>query len=148
MSDQEFWSLIEALSEPARAFTVSDNLVSNESLIAERIRWLRPMGGVYVGVGPEQNFSYIAGLRPAMAFIVDISGDTAIHRVGDYVRARADVIDVFYGSNVGVYLTNQQMRAFCVNLATLPAAPHAWFIESNSMRSLTSKLSDCSREAK
>ena len=29
-------------------------------------------GGVYMGVGPEQNFSYIAAIRPAMAFIVDI----------------------------------------------------------------------------
>jgi hypothetical protein len=27
---------------------------------------------VYIGVGPEQNFSYIARLRPAMALIVDI----------------------------------------------------------------------------
>ena len=32
----------------------------------------RPSGGVYIGVGPEQNFSYIARLRPAMAFIIDI----------------------------------------------------------------------------
>src|SRR5262249_36858140 len=29
-------------------------------------------GGVYMGVGPEQNFSYIASIKPAMAFIVDI----------------------------------------------------------------------------
>jgi len=29
-------------------------------------------GGVYVGVGPDQNFTYIAALRPKMAFIVDI----------------------------------------------------------------------------
>jgi hypothetical protein len=36
------------------------------------IRLLGSTGGVYVGVGPEQNFSYIAGLRPEIAFIVDI----------------------------------------------------------------------------
>jgi hypothetical protein len=29
-------------------------------------------GGVYIGVGPEQNFTYIAALRPRIAFIVDI----------------------------------------------------------------------------
>jgi hypothetical protein len=29
-------------------------------------------GGVYLGVGPEQNFTYIAAIRPRMAFIVDI----------------------------------------------------------------------------
>jgi hypothetical protein len=36
------------------------------------MRTLRPRGGVYIGVGPEQNFSYIAQVRPAMAFIVDV----------------------------------------------------------------------------
>ena len=70
--DREFWSLIETLSEPAGTFNVSDNLVSNEPRFGENARWLRPSGGVYIGVGPEQNFSYIAQLRPAMAFIVDI----------------------------------------------------------------------------
>ena len=27
---------------------------------------------MYIGVGPEQNFSYIAELRPTMAFVIDI----------------------------------------------------------------------------
>ena len=31
-----------------------------------------PTGGVYLGVGPEQNFTYIVALRPKLAFIVDI----------------------------------------------------------------------------
>lgn len=60
------------LSEPAGVFRHSDNLVSNEALFAHTIRMLRPRGGVYIGVGPEQNFSYIARLQPAMAFIIDI----------------------------------------------------------------------------
>lgn len=72
ISNQEFWRLSEALSEPAGTFSLSDNLVSNEPHIAENVRWLRPTGGIYVGVGPEQNFSYIAKLRPAIAFIIDI----------------------------------------------------------------------------
>ncbi len=72
MSDREFWNLSEALSEPAGTFSLSDNLVSNEPRLAENARWLRPTGGAYIGVGPEQNFSYIARLRPAMAFIIDI----------------------------------------------------------------------------
>lgn len=285
MSDREFWGLIEAVSEPPGTFSLSDNFVSNELHYAENIRWLRPTGGVYIGVGPEQNFSYIARLRPVMAFIIDIrrenrnlhllykalfelstdradfvsrvfsrprpadlgstasvedifrryegvppspeqysrnatfvrerllntrglplsqidldwidrafrafyadgpeihfwgsptvdadavrpsyrrlmtakdftgrgrsfltnedaftfvkdlhsrnmivplvgdfGGPTAIRRVGDYVREHTDVIHAFYGSNVGVYLNNQQTRAFCTNLATLPAAPRA-----------------------
>lgn len=72
LSDDEFWRLSERLSEPAGTFDVSDNLVSNEPYFVENVRRLRRTGGVYVGVGPEQNFSYIARLRPSMAFIIDI----------------------------------------------------------------------------
>ena len=53
-------------------FRQSDNLVSNEALFAHIIQRLHSSGGVYVGVGPEQNYSYIAGLHPVMAFIIDI----------------------------------------------------------------------------
>ena len=72
LNDREFWSLSEALSEPAGAFPLSDNLLSNEPAVAENVRRLPRGSGVYIGVGPEQNFSYIAGMRPAMAFIIDI----------------------------------------------------------------------------
>ena len=60
------------MSEPAGEFARPDNLVSNETHFAEMVRLLRPRGGVYIGVGPEQNFSYIAEIQPAMAFVVDI----------------------------------------------------------------------------
>lgn len=73
LSDRDYWTLIEAFSEPAGAFP-SDNLVSNESHTAQMIGGIDPSsrGGIYVGVGPEQNFSYIARLQPQVAFIVDI----------------------------------------------------------------------------
>ena len=80
--------------------------------------------------------------------IGDFGGPTAMRRVGDYVRERADVIHAFYGSNVGVYLTNDQTREFCRNLATLPAAPRAWFIESNRVRPLTASLNARRSEVK
>ena len=72
LSDADFWALIETLSEPPGTFDISENLVSNEPDFVDNARRLRGAGGVYIGVGPEQNFSYIARLRPAMAFIVDI----------------------------------------------------------------------------
>jgi hypothetical protein len=72
LSDEEFWRLGTDLSEPPGAFTHSDNLVSNEPLFVHTIRRLRPRGGFYIGVGPEQNFSYVARLRPELAFIIDI----------------------------------------------------------------------------
>jgi hypothetical protein len=73
LSDQDFWSLMANFSEPGGSFR-SENLVSNESHLAEMIHAMGPQnhGGAYIGVGPEQNFSYIARLQPQLAFIVDI----------------------------------------------------------------------------
>src|SRR5262245_30109966 len=74
LSDQEFWRLSSDLSEPGGTFR-SDNLVSNEAWLQHVIPDLLkavPRAGVYLGVGPEQNFTYIASLRPAMAFIIDV----------------------------------------------------------------------------
>jgi hypothetical protein len=65
--------LIDQLSERDRYY-FSDNYVSNETSllqVAPLIERLTP-GGAYLGVGPEQNFSYIALVRPEVAFIVDI----------------------------------------------------------------------------
>ena len=72
LSDEQFWELSIGLSEPAGAFTHSDNLVSNEAYFVHAIRLMRSTGGAYIGVGPEQNFSYIARLQPEIAFIIDI----------------------------------------------------------------------------
>jgi hypothetical protein len=80
LSDLEFWNLMADLSEPAGDFPHSDNLVSNEIQYVQTMQSLRPMGGVYIGVGPEQNFSFIARLQPAMAFIADIrAGNRGLH---------------------------------------------------------------------
>jgi hypothetical protein len=74
LTDQEFWALITELSEPGGSFR-SDNLLSNELrlqyVIPDLIRTV-PRGRAYIGVGPEQNFTYIAAIQPSMAFIVDI----------------------------------------------------------------------------
>jgi hypothetical protein len=74
LSDQEFWKLSLELSEPDGFFR-SDNLLSNEiyypSVIPELVRRTKP-GGVYLGVGPEQNFNYITAIKPKMVFITDI----------------------------------------------------------------------------
>lgn len=78
LDDAQWWALIETVSEPPGRFDISENLVSNEPGFAERVRWLRPAGGAYIGVGPEQNFSYIAALEPEIAFIVDIRRDNLV----------------------------------------------------------------------
>ena len=74
LSDQEFWNLSSELSEPDGTFR-SDNLLSNESYFQYVIPQLNELvkpGQVYMGVGPEQNFTYIAAMKPKMVFILDI----------------------------------------------------------------------------
>ncbi len=74
LTDQEFWRLLSESSE-TDGFFRSDNLLSNESgfqfVVPDLARMVKP-GRVYMGVGPEQNFTYIVATRPAMAVIVDI----------------------------------------------------------------------------
>jgi len=82
LSDGEFWRLVTESSEPDGFFR-SDNLLSNEMgfqyVVPELARRTRP-GRVYLGVGPEQNFTYIVATRPAMVFIVDIRrGNLDLH---------------------------------------------------------------------
>jgi hypothetical protein len=82
--DDDFWRLLTSFSERAGTFP-SDNLLSNETLlqhvIPELARTVKP-GGVYLGVGPEQNFTYMVALRPRLAFIFDIRrGNLALHLI-------------------------------------------------------------------
>jgi len=78
LADREFWALVTESSEPDGFFR-SDNLVSNErtyqEVVPELKRRILP-NGVYLGVGPDQNFTYISALHPRMAFIVDDLVDT------------------------------------------------------------------------
>ena len=74
LTDKELWQLNASMSEPNGYFR-SDNLLSNETGFQAVIPALRERiqpGGVYMGVGPEQNFTYIVALQPKIAFIVDI----------------------------------------------------------------------------
>jgi len=73
-------SLVERLSEPNGDFD-TDNLISNESSYLHVMPALEQggvAGGAYIGVGPDQNFSYIARIRPASAFIIDIRRDNLL----------------------------------------------------------------------
>ncbi len=79
----EFSRLIRDISEEGGYFR-SDNFTSNETAyltVVDKLRQLGATGGAYVGVGPEQNFSYIAKLRPRIAFIVDIRRQAIIQHL-------------------------------------------------------------------
>jgi hypothetical protein len=82
LSDREFWGLVTEMSEPNGQFR-SDNLLSNEIFFQYVLNDLAQpprMNRVYLGVGPEQNFTYIAAVKPKMAFIVDVRrGNLHLH---------------------------------------------------------------------
>jgi hypothetical protein len=66
--------MIEEFSEAGGAFRY-ENFISNERSIQYVIPELKANskpGGVYLGVAPEQNFTYIAAIQPRIAFIIDI----------------------------------------------------------------------------
>jgi hypothetical protein len=79
----EFSKIIESFSEEEGDF-LSDNLISNEDgylSILKKMRALNVSGGAYIGVGPEQNFTYIAKIRPSIAFLVDIRRQAIIQHL-------------------------------------------------------------------
>lgn len=83
LSDSAFAALVARLSEPGGYFD-TDNLISNESGYLKVMGALGARGlagGAYVGVGPDQNFSYLVALRPRVAFLVDIRRDNLLHHL-------------------------------------------------------------------
>ena len=79
-SAASFAALIDRLSEPGGDFG-GDNLISNEQSylhVMPALDGRGVSGGAYVGVGPDQNFSYIAQVRPAAVFIIDIRRDNLL----------------------------------------------------------------------
>jgi hypothetical protein len=83
LSDKAFWQLVTEFSEAGGYFR-SDNFLSNENAFQTVIPELKatlPPGGAYIGVGPEQNFTYIVALRPRLAFVVDIRRQNMIEQL-------------------------------------------------------------------
>ncbi|HEX4347138.1 MAG TPA: hypothetical protein VHZ73_06175 [Vicinamibacterales bacterium] len=79
-ADAGFGAEIARLSEPGGSFD-TDNLISNESSYLDVIPALiarGTTGGAYIGVGPDQNFSYIARVRPSVAYIIDVRRDNLL----------------------------------------------------------------------
>ena len=101
---QSFASRVERLSEDGGDFD-TDNLISNERSYLDVIPALHATGvsgGAYVGVGPDQNFSYIAQVKPEIAFIVDLRRDNMLlHLLFKALFAmsetRADYLSLLFG---------------------------------------------------
>jgi hypothetical protein len=99
-----FSALSSRLSEPGGYFD-SDNLISNETSYQHVLGKLREMNvsnGIYIGVGPDQSFTYIAKIRPKMAIIIDIRRDNLLQHLlfkalFSRARNRVEYLCLFFG---------------------------------------------------
>jgi hypothetical protein len=136
LTDREFWELSQKISEPDGFFRSNsgstDNLLSNENMVstvagalAERVK----PSGVYLGVGPEQNFTYIAAIRPRIAFITDIRrGNLHLHllykALFEMSADRADFVGRLFNRKRPAGITTRSSASQLMN-AYLQAPPLA-----------------------
>src|SRR5437762_12733537 len=82
ISDQEFWRMVSDFSETGGVFQTE--FMSNEDssqFVIPTLKQTTRRGGVYIGVGPEQNFTYIAAIQPRLAFVIDIRRDNMLEHL-------------------------------------------------------------------
>lgn len=133
LSDTAFWKMVEgtSFSEPG-GFFLLENFSSNEAdyatVMPKLIAKARP-GGVYLGVGPEQNFHYVASLKPRIAFIVDIRRQNMIQHLMykaafEMTSNRADFLSVIFSRRRPAGLTENSTTAQLFDAyAPLPRDP-------------------------
>jgi len=103
LSDAAFWKLVTDSSESGGEF-LSEDFVSNElgyQYVISAVRGKVQPGGAYLGVGPEQNFTYIAAFHPRIAFIVDIRRQNMIEHllykaIFELSRNRVEFLSVLF----------------------------------------------------
>ncbi len=104
LSDRQFGELVRQLSEPGGYFD-TDNLISNEASYLDVVPALYRLGvagGVYLGVGPAQNFSYIAHVRPEIALLIDLRRDNMLQHLWykalfEMAPSRIEFLSLMYG---------------------------------------------------
>ncbi len=103
IADTTFWRISTSFSEPGGYFQ-SENFTSNEAefpFIVTTLMERGRQGGAYIGVGPEQNFHYIAALRPQIVFQLDIRRQAIIQHlmykaIFELSADRADFISLLF----------------------------------------------------
>jgi hypothetical protein len=81
-TDQEFWRMVTEFSEPGGLF--QQEFMSNEDsaqFVIPALKEATRRGGVYLGVGPEQNFTYMAAIQPKLAFLIDIRRENMLQHL-------------------------------------------------------------------
>ena len=114
LADESFAEIVDEASEPGGYFW-SNNYISNETSyqhVIEELELVREPGGVYIGVGPNQNFTYIAHTEPSLAFIVDVRRDNLVeHLLFKAVILRAETRGEYLSRLVGRRLSKAALAA-------------------------------------
>ncbi len=139
LTDAAFWKLQSDMSEPDAYFRITDNFTSNEAEVGRVYTLLREMGisgGVYLGVGPEQNYTYMAAIRPSMAFIVDIRRQAAVQHlmfkaIFEMAKDRADFLSLLFSTprppNLGASTPIEKIwEAFLATDPDTTVKPKTW----------------------
>ncbi|MGH9321509.1 MAG: hypothetical protein ACRD3V_16685 [Vicinamibacteria bacterium] len=128
VEDVEFSRMIHQVSEEGGYFW-SNNYISNETSylhVMDDLEMLNVKGGVYLGVGPNQNFTYIAAIRPELAFIVDIRRQNLLEHLlfkalMEKARSREDYLSRLLGRPLDRHFTASSPLPEIV--AAIEAAP-------------------------
>ena len=126
LSTAKFVELSEKLSEPGGYFD-TDNLISNEASylhVLGKMRDRKVNGGAFLGVGPDQSFSYIAQIRPRIAFMIDVRRDNLL-------------MHLFYKA---LFTDSRNRLDFLCRLFGKPAPPNPAEWESRSIGELVDYL--------
>ena len=116
LSNDEFSATIDSLSEPS-AFFDSDNIISNEISylhIIEAMENIGVQGGVYIGVGPDQNFTYIARIKPKYAFILDIRRDNLLEHllfkaIMELADSRTEYLSILFSKPTSTVIPSSEL---------------------------------------
>ncbi len=130
LSKEEFARIVEKFSEPNGYFD-SDNLISNEASylhVMGKMRQMKVSGGAYIGVGPDQSFSYIAQIRPNIVFITDIRRDNLLQHLFfkslfSLSRNRLEFLCLLFGRPVPSDLKSWDSRGIQEIIAYLDKTP-------------------------
>jgi hypothetical protein len=127
----DFAALVRRLSDVGGYFD-TDNLISNErgyQQVLGAMERVGVRGGVYIGVGPDQNFTYIARTRPRMAFLADIRRDNLLQHLmfkALFARARnrAEYLALWTGRVAPANVEQLSDRRIDALVDLIDSAPH------------------------
>ncbi len=133
----EFSRMIGEFSEPGGYFH-ADNFTSNESAylnVVGKLKELEVIGGAYLGVGPEQNFTYIAKIRPRIAFLVDIRHQAILQHllykaIFHQARNRAQFLSLLFSKPVpgSSFETEASLERLLDYIQEAPTSREAFFL--------------------